>query len=115
MMIPTSPKLLPWLAKKAGIDAARAETLWHSASRYASERADTGSSAWSRLAFDHLITLIAAESLRADVASMGWRPWGRAQQRLWAATLHLMDSAQLAGVRVMRIATPLAYGRIPQR
>ena len=114
-MNPNSPKLLPWLAKKAGIDAARAETLWHSASRYASERADTGSSAWSRLAIDRLITLTAGESLRADIASMGWRPWARAQQRLWAATLHLIESVQLAGVRSSRIAGMLTTGRLAQR
>ena len=114
-MTPNSPKLLPWLAKKAGIELARAEELWRKASRYANERSDTGSSAWSRLAIDRLIALVAEESLRADAASMGWRPWARAQRRLWAATLHLVETVQLVGTRSLRIAGLQGLGQIARR
>jgi hypothetical protein len=82
-----TPKLLPWLAKKAGITERRAATLWHDSGRWAAHRAAPGSSAYFKLAVDRLLELVAAESLRADAASFGWRPWARAQARLWAISM----------------------------
>lgn len=101
-MSPKSPMLLPWLAKKAGIDERRADVLWHDACRYAAHRAAPESSAYFKLAIDRLLELVAAESLRADAASFGWRPWARAQNRLWGATVHLMEVGSLLATRSLR-------------
>lgn len=84
---PKTPKLLPWLAKKAGVGEHRAAGLWRDAERWAARRAATGSSAYYQLAVDRLMELVAAESLREDAASFGWRPWARAQARLWAVSM----------------------------
>lgn len=90
-----APKLLPWLAKKAGIPERRTETLWHEARRWAERRAPRNASACHELAMNHLLELIDAESLREDAASFGWRPWARIQARFWAWTL---QTAQNSGV-----------------
>ena len=46
-MKPKTPKLLPWLAKKAGITERRATTLWLDAERWAARRACcTRSASW---------------------------------------------------------------------
>lgn len=84
---PKTPKLLPWLAKKAGISERRASRLWLDAERWAARRTTPGSSAYFQLAMDRLLELTAAESLREDAASFGWRPWARAQARCWAASM----------------------------
>jgi hypothetical protein len=84
---PKTPKILPWLAKKAGISESRAATLWHQAERWAEHRAKVGSSLYFKLAVDRLLQLALAESLRADAASFGWRPWARAQARFWALSM----------------------------
>ncbi len=100
-----APKLLPWLAKKAGIEMHRAEALWHDACRYAAHRATPETSDYFKIAIDRLLQLVAAESLRADAASFGWRPWARAQHRLWAAVLHLMEAGSVATTRSLRQIT----------
>lgn len=107
--LPLSPMLLPWLAKKAGIPAHRAETLWHEACRYAAARAEPETSDYFRIAIDRLTGLIAAESLRADAASFGWRPWARAQNRLWKSMLHAADAASVAGGRALRAVSVPAW------
>lgn len=96
---PKTPKLLPWLAKKAGIPERRARTLWFEAERWAARRASSGSSDYFKLAVDRLLELAAAESLREDAASFGWRPWARAQARLWAVS---MQAAQEGSALVAR-------------
>ena len=54
---PKTPKILPWLAKKAGISESRAAALWHEAERWAARRAPTGSSPYFKLAVDRLLHL----------------------------------------------------------
>jgi hypothetical protein len=103
-----APKLLPWLAKKAGIDMRRAEVLWHDACRYAAQHATPETSDYFKIAIDRLLQLVAAESLRADAASFGWRPWARAQQRLWSALVHLMELGSVATARSLRQITAQA-------
>ena len=90
---PRTPKLLPWLAKKAGISERRTEALWHESERWAARRATSGSSAYYKLAVDRLLELTAAESVREDAASFGWRPWARAQARLWAVSMHVAQQS----------------------
>ncbi len=100
---PKTPKILPWLARKAGIADARAETLWHEAERWAARQAKPGSSAYFKLAVDRLLQLTAAESLRADAASFGWRPWARTQARFWAVSMQVMHEASALNARGWRL------------
>lgn len=97
--IPKTPKLLPWLARKAGISEARAASLWHDAEAWAARRANNGTSAYYKLAIDRLLQLVAAESLRADAASFGWRPWARAQARVWALSMQVVHEASALSAR----------------
>lgn len=97
-----TPKLLPWLAKKAGIGVVRAEALWRDAERWAARRAAPDSSAYFKLAVDRLLELVAAESLRADAASFGWRSWARAQARFWAISMQLAQEGATLTARGWR-------------
>ena len=100
---PRTPKLLPWLAKKAGITERRATTLWHESERWAASRAAPGSSAYYKLAVDRLLELTAAESLREDAASFGWRPWARAQARVWAVSMQVAQQGAALTARGWRL------------
>lgn len=97
--MPKTPKLLPWLARKAGIGDARAETLWREAERWAARKADEGTAAYFQLAVDRLLQLVAEESLRADAASFGWRPWARSHARAWAVSMQLMHEVSALSAR----------------
>lgn len=88
---PKKPQLLPWLAKQAGIDEGRASALWFEAERWAEQQASPGSSACHKLAVDRMLELAAVESLRADVASFGLRPWARAQAHFWALSMRAVE------------------------
>jgi len=95
-----APKILPWLAHKAGISDRRAEVLWKAAERHAALRTgETDTPAYWRTAMDRLLELIAAESLREDAASFGWRAWSRAQARLCLAPVAAFDEIALAVTR----------------
>lgn len=79
-----NPKILPWLAKKAGIPPSRAEELWVEAVRYATQEADiVESPEYWKAAVDHLIESIAAESLERRAAPFGLGPLVRLPARLW--------------------------------
>jgi hypothetical protein len=101
-----SPKLLPWLAKKAGITEQRATLLWHDAADWAEARSKNGSSAYYKMAVDRFMELVAAESLREDAASFGWRPWARAQARLWAASMHVVHQGSVLITRSWQRVQP---------
>lgn len=100
---PKTPKLLPWLAKKAGITEARAIRLWRDSERWAAHRATRGSSAYYKLAVDHLLQVTAAEALREDQASFGLRPWARAQSRVWAVSMQVMHEGSALSARAWRL------------
>lgn len=58
-----TPKILPWLARKAGISDTRAEALWAAAIVCATERTGwVGTSEYWKAAVDRLIELIELES-----------------------------------------------------
>jgi hypothetical protein len=58
-----TPKMLPWLARKAGISDTRAEALWAEAIVCATERTGwVGTSEYWKVAADRLIELIELES-----------------------------------------------------
>jgi hypothetical protein len=88
---PKTPKLLPWLAKKAGISERRATTLWLESERWAARRAASGSSAYYKLAVDRLLELTAAESLREDAA------------RVWAVSMQVAQQGAALTARGWRL------------
>lgn len=99
-----SPKLLPWLASKAGISPRRAEVLWHAALRHAETiTGETETPACWQAAMDRLLELVAAESLREDAASFGWRSWTRQNKRVWQAPLNVLDALMLNATRSWRL------------
>lgn len=98
------PKLLPWLARKAGIADNRAETLWRAAERYAARRCGAAETPeYWKMAMDRLLELIAAEALHEDVASFGWRRWARLQAHWWEAPIGLFDALALNAARGWRV------------
>jgi hypothetical protein len=98
-----APKILPWLAHKAGIDDRRALTLWHAALRHAAQTHAPNSSGYWCAATDRLTELVAAESQRADVASFGWRPWARSLADIWTLRMDVFDEIAQAPIRTWRI------------
>ena len=108
---PHSPKILPWLAHKAGISEQRAEVLWYSARSHAAQvTGESETPAYWSAAMDRLIALIAAECMREDAASFGWRPWTRMNERFWQAPLVILDALTLNSVRGWRSFKPLQFG-----
>lgn len=99
-----APKLLPWLARKAGVAERRAEILWHAAQRYAAlHTGETETPAYWKTAMDRLLELIAAETLREDAASFGLRRWARLNERLWLAPVAVLDAVSLNCTRGWRL------------
>lgn len=99
-------KLLPWLAKKAGIPERRAALLWREAENWATRRVPVDSPAHHELAINRLLELIDAEALREDAASFGWRPWARMQTRFWGWVLQTAQaSSVLASKNWQRLAS----------
>lgn len=97
------PKILPWLAKKAGISDHRAEILWHAAQRFAAlHSGETETPAYWKLAMDRLLELVAAETLREDAASFGWRRWTRLNAHYWQTPLAWLDAVALNSARGWR-------------
>lgn len=97
------PMILPWLARKAGISDRRAEVLWRAAQRHAASRRPAATPEYWQMAMDRLLELVAAEALRADAASFGWRPWSRLQARAWELPVALLDCLALGSARGWRI------------
>jgi len=89
------PKILPWLARKAGVTLPRAEALWRRAERFADSIARRRTPVWSKLAIDHLLTSLKAESAqRARAAGMGslWL----LPARVWLLTAEACERTTLA-------------------
>ncbi len=107
----TNPKILPWLAHKAGIPLHRAEVLWCAAQRHATDATgETETPAYWAAAMDRLLELVAAESLREDAASFGWRRLTRLNNRLWQAPLAILDALTLNNVRGWRLMRQNQFG-----
>ena len=86
------PKILPWLATKAGLSERAAQKLWIAALRAASaESATIESPEYWRAAVDHLIAKIAAESSRRRAAPFGWGSLLRLPASQW---LHGLTTAE---------------------
>lgn len=108
---PKKPKILPWLAHKAGISETRAEILWLAAQHRAAQTVgEIDTPAYWAAAMDCLHELVAAESLREDLASFGWRRWGRLNRHAWRAPLQVLDALVLNMTRGWRLLVPLRTG-----
>ncbi len=105
----TNPKILPWLAHKAGISMRRAEILWHAALRHAEQTTggETDTHAYCQAAMDRLLELVAAERLREDAASFGWRRWTRINNQILQAPLAILDAWSINAARSWRLMQPL--------
>lgn len=76
-----SPKILPWLARKAGISDARTEALWHKAVRHATLTTEwVNSPEYWRVAMEKLEELVEAEG--NQVCRPRFTPIVRAQHDL---------------------------------
>lgn len=95
-----TPKILPWLARKAGISDTRAEVLWHKALRHATQATGwVNSPEYWRAAVEKLEELVAAEGARVcrprftpivraqhdlgDLQIMAWEGMMRAANEAW--------------------------------
>ncbi|NWG30233.1 MAG: hypothetical protein HXY29_01895 [Rhodocyclaceae bacterium] len=109
-MKPAYPKILPWLAHKAGISQRRAEILWHAACRHAAHATnETDTPAYWAAAMDRLLELVVAERLREDAASFGFRRWARLNARLWQAPLAVLDALMIGSQRGWRRFKSLSF------
>ncbi|MBL8490246.1 MAG: hypothetical protein JNM82_05650 [Rhodocyclaceae bacterium] len=105
-----NPKILPWLARKAGISEHRAAACWRAACREASRRlgSEPTPEFW-KLAMDELVARVAAEALAADSASFGFRRLARQQARYWTVPLVAFEvGAQTASRFWQAFNRPLA-------
>jgi hypothetical protein len=90
---PTQPKILPWLARAAGVTPGRAEALWRRAERFADGLARRGTPVWTKLAMDHLRTSLDAQSAtRTRGAAALWL----LPARLWLLTAEACERTALA-------------------
>lgn len=95
------PKLLPWLARKAGVDERRAQALWREAGRQAAAREKRATSAGHAAAMERFLELLATETQRAD--AFGLRIWLRLQASLWRTPAAIFDAAALNAARHWRL------------
>lgn len=97
------PKILPWLAKKAGVPLKRAEALWGDALRYSTQKSKlVESPEYWKLAVDRLLDLLAAESRKLSAMPFGFGPMVRLPARFW---LHNLTAQQA----MLSIAANSAY------
>jgi hypothetical protein len=96
--LPKTPKMLPWLARKAGISDIRAEALWHDAERWAGAAGHAGSADYFKLAVDRLLQLVGRGITCVPtpplwLAAMGTRP---------VASLGRVDAGDARGLGAQR-------------
>lgn len=101
-----NPKMLPWLARKAGVPLTRAEQLWAEAIRHATVRTGwVGTSEYWHVATERLLALLAEER-----AAQRRKPFSRVvyfQTRLWLLPLVLW---QRVGLTASWLCVPGARG-----
>jgi hypothetical protein len=108
---PRTPKILPWLAHKAGISMPHAESLWDAARCHAQAvTGETETPACWKAAMDRLHVLVAAASLREDAAAFGWRNWSRQNNRNWETPLALLQALTQNSIRSWRVMGSLQLG-----
>ncbi len=97
------PKMLPWLARQAGISDERAAALWAEALFCASRSGvPENSDAYWRKAVDGLRRRIAADVAASAEAPFGFGPWLRLPARLWLLGLPGFAAVAVAGARRLK-------------
>lgn len=97
------PKILPGLARKAGITNDRAEAMWIEALRDATrECAVIESSEYWKAAVDNFLKRIAAESLARRNAPFGWGSLIRLPARQWLYGVTTAEALFAIGLRAAR-------------
>lgn len=112
-MHPKTPKMLPWLAKSAGVPIARAEELWADAIRYATvETGWVDTPEYWKVASRRLVELLRAEPLTCRPPKLA--PWVRVNMRIGALPIiaangfALMWSAAVGGLNQRPLPAPTA-------
>lgn len=91
-----TPKILPWLARKAGISDVRAEELWTKALRHATAKTGwVGTSEYWRTAVDKVIELIEREAKLQCQPRLP--PMVRFQTRMWMLPMIAWHGYALVG------------------
>jgi hypothetical protein len=96
------PKILPWLARQAGIPIELAEAFWIEAVTEAGRRRVRGSSDYWKVATDRLLEKIAAEALLRHRATFGMGLWLRLPLRLCLHAIDFAEAVTLDGSRRWR-------------
>lgn len=109
-MRPKTPKMLPWLAKSAGLPIARVEELWTDAIRHATiETGWVETPAYWKSAVDRLLELLEAEALSYHSPEV--TPWVMINMRIGALpitaanNIALVWSAALGRINQNRLRT----------
>lgn len=90
-----SPKILPWLARKAGVSEPRAKALWADAIRYATAKTGwVGTSDYWEVANQRFAELLEAES--SSLCQPRLQPMVRLQARAARAPLIAFETVWLA-------------------
>lgn len=97
-MISSTPKILPWLARKARVGEARAVELWEDAIRYATAKTGwVGTSEYWRVAVERLVQLLDAESNQPAKPALS--PIVRLQTRMWLLPLIAWHGASVIAAK----------------
>lgn len=97
-------KMLPWLAKKAGIPFTRAEELWREAQDLAARKCPAGESAeYWKTATRHLTESIAAESSALRTTPCAFAPLLRLPAQFWLQGLALQVSLMTIAANSTRL------------
>ena len=104
-MRPKTPKMLPWLAKSAGLPIARVEELWADAIRYATiETGWVETPEYWKCAVNRLLELLEAEALAYHPPEV--TPWVMINMRIGALPMTAANNIALVW--------SAAFGRINQ-
>lgn len=94
-MRPKTPKMLPWLAKSAGLPIARVEELWADAIRHATiETGWVETPEYWKSAVDRLLELVETEALSYHPPEV--TPWVMINMRIGGLPLVAVNSIALA-------------------
>ncbi len=105
-MRPKFPKMLPWLAKSAGVPIARAEGLWADAIRYATiETGWVETPEYWKVAVDRLLELLQTEASTCHPPRL--TPWVTINMR--------MASLPMIAANGIALAWSAAFGQVNQR
>ena len=88
---PDTPKVLPWLAKRAGVPFERAVELWVGARHHAAATHEPGSPGYWETAVERLQENLAAESRSRQSAPFGLGPLVRLPASQWLQGLALQE------------------------